>query len=107
MSKFLVLYRSSVPAHEQMAAATPEQVQAGMDAWLEWAKSAGDAIAGFGAPLGAARQIGSGGDHVTGFSILQAGSAEAAAQLVDGHPHLHTPGESSIELLEFLELPGM
>jgi hypothetical protein len=43
---------------------------------------------------------------VTGFSVLEAGSPQAAAQLVDDHPHLHMPGESSIQLLEFLELPG-
>ena len=36
MKKFLVLYRSSVSAAEQMAAATPEQAQAGMDAGRRW-----------------------------------------------------------------------
>src|SRR5262249_48508413 len=34
MTKFLVLYRSSVSAAEQMAAGTPEQAQAGMAAWM-------------------------------------------------------------------------
>jgi hypothetical protein len=38
MSKFLVLYRSSVSAREQMANATPEQAQAGMQAWQAWAR---------------------------------------------------------------------
>jgi hypothetical protein len=32
MKKFLVLYRSSVSAADQMAAATPEQAEAGMAA---------------------------------------------------------------------------
>lgn len=32
MPKFLILYRSSVGAREQMAGASPEQVEAGMTA---------------------------------------------------------------------------
>src|SRR5690349_17229822 len=100
MSKFLVLYRSSVSAQEQMAGATPEQAQAGMDAWMAWAKSAGDAIVDLGAPLAEAGQIGGGSwgaSHVSGFSILQADSPDAVQALLRDHPHLHTPGGSSIE----------
>jgi hypothetical protein len=51
MSKFLVLYRSSVSAREQMANATPEQAQAGMQAWQAWVESAGPAMVDLGAPL--------------------------------------------------------
>lgn len=43
MEKYLVLYRSQMTAGEQMAAGTPEQRQAGMDAWMAWGASAGDA----------------------------------------------------------------
>ena len=43
MKKFLVLYRSSTPARELMESSTPEQMQAGMDAWMNWSKRAGDA----------------------------------------------------------------
>jgi hypothetical protein len=108
MAKFLVLYRSTVSAAEQLAGATPEQAQAGMDAWMAWAGRAGEGIVDMGAPLGESRTLGgSAGDgHVTGFSILQADDEDAAAGLLDGHPHLHAP-ENSIELLEFLALPGM
>lgn len=44
MARFMVLYRSSVSAQEQMAGADPAQAQAGMDAWMAWAKEAGEAI---------------------------------------------------------------
>ena len=110
MSRFLVLYRSSVSARDQMAGATPEQAQAGMDAWMDWAKRAGDAIVDLGAPLGDAQHVGSGsgGDtQVGGFSILQADSPESVLELLKEHPHLHTPGDSSIEVRELLEVPGM
>jgi hypothetical protein len=67
MAKFLVLYRSPLSARAQMANATPEQAEAGMQAWQVWAQQAGSAIVDLGAPLNAD------GD-VTGFSILQADS---------------------------------
>jgi hypothetical protein len=110
MTKFMVLYRSAVSAQDQMASATPEQAQAGMDAWMAWAAKAGDAIVDLGAPLADAAHLGpgsTGGDseHVTGFSILQAESADALTGVLDGHPHLGTGG--SIDVLEFLAIPGM
>lgn len=110
MSKYLVLYRAPASAAEQMANATPEQMQAGMEAWMTWAGRAGDALVDLGAPLGNGEQIsGDGGSSaagdVTGFSVLESDSRDAAAALLREHPHLHTPG-GSIELLEFLPLPG-
>jgi hypothetical protein len=109
MTKFMVLYRSAVSAREQMANTAPEQGQAGMDAWMAWAGKAGDAIVDLGAPLADAAFVGPGsaGDslHITGFSILQAESADALTAILDGHPHLAWGG--SIEVLEFLSMPGM
>ena len=43
---------------------------------------------------------------VCGFSILEADSVDAANKLLDDHPHFHSPGPS-IEVLEFLPIPGM
>ena len=37
MSKFMVLYRAPESVREQMANATPEQRQAGLEAWRAWA----------------------------------------------------------------------
>jgi hypothetical protein len=103
MKKFLVLYLSSVPAKEQMAKASPEQSKAGMELWMAWAKSAATAIVDLGAPLGS---VGPGSSKVTGFSILQATSAEAIQSLMKKHPHHKAPG-ASIEIHEFLQMPGM
>lgn len=106
MSKFLVLYRSSTSAQDQMAGASPEDAKAGMDAWMAWAGHAGQAIVDLGAPLGSGRQVGDGSGDPTGFSILQADSEDDVVQLLNEHPHLHGPG-NSIEVHEFLALPGM
>ena len=105
MAKFLVLYRAATTAAEQMAAGTPEQAQAGMDAWMAWAQRAGDAVVDLGSPLNVVEPGGDTGDPIGGFSILQADDAEALVKVLDGHPHTAMGG--TIEILEFLPMPGM
>jgi hypothetical protein len=112
LTRFLVLYRSSTSASEMMAAATPEQMQAGMEDWQRWAASAGEAIVDLGSPLGEASSVGGAAsanadEHITGFSILQADSRDAVTALLETHPHLKTPGDSSIAVLEVMSMPGM
>jgi hypothetical protein len=108
MTKFMVLYRSSTSARDQMANATPEQMKAGMEAWMQWAGKAGEAVVDLGAPLAPAAHVGPGSDagDISGYSIMQADSAEALGSVLDGHPHLSMPG-NSIEVLEMLSMPGM
>jgi hypothetical protein len=62
-----------------------------------------------GSPLQSVSVVGGSneGAHIGGFSILEADSAEAAKALVEGHPHLMSPGDPTIEVLEFLPVPGM
>ena len=109
MKKFLVLYRATQSAREQMAKATPEQAKQGMDMWMAWGKKAASAIVDMGSPTGEVHAIGgaaSGGSHIGGFSILQGESLDDVKKALDGHPHLMMPG-ATIEVLEFLSMPGM
>ncbi len=111
MKKYLVLYRSSVSAIDQMAKATPEEAQAGMDAWMTWARQAGPAIVDLGQPVQPANRVGSGAtsaseSHLGGFSILQAESPQALDRVLTNHPHLMGPG-NWIDVHEFLDMPGM
>lgn len=109
MAKFMVLYRSSVEASEQMASASPEQAQEGMAMWMRWAEKAGPAVVDLGSPLGNSRFVGAGGQAGTpvgGFSIMQGDSADDVVKLLEDHPHLHAPG-AAIEVLEYLQMPGM
>jgi len=109
MTKYLLLYRAPVSATAQMADSTPEQAQAGMDAWMTWAGKAGSAIVDMGSPLALATSIGAeraGGDAIGGFSILEAESLDALGEVLDGHPHLDLEG-AAIEVHEYLPIPGM
>ncbi len=73
MAKYLVLYKADASAAEQMANATPEQAQAGMDAWMLWGERAASAIVDMGSPL---EPVG-GADGVGGYSILEAEDDDA------------------------------
>jgi hypothetical protein len=108
MPKYMILYRSSATPEEQMG--SPEQAQAGMQAWMSWAGRAGSALVDMGAPLGPAGTEGANGETgvpVCGYSVLEADSSEAVKKLLDGHPHLSAPGGGFIEILEGLPIPGM
>ena len=105
MTKYLVLYRSPMTADDQMSQVSAEQAQAGMDAWNTWGQHAGGAIVDMGSPTRVVEAAGDTADPVGGFSILQADSREALDEVLQGHPHTAMGG--SIEILEFLPMPGM
>jgi hypothetical protein len=113
MAKFMVLYHAAASAREQMANLTAEQQKAGMDLWMTWSEQNKDAIVDLGAPLAGSRRVRSDSvsddsdSTVSGYSVIEAESPDAAAKILEGHPHFHTPGDSSIEVLEFLQIPGM
>ena len=66
-----------------------------------------------GQPLGQGRHLEGGGSaspsssEARGYSIIEAESLDAAAKMVEDHPHFMTPGGSSIGVFELLEMPGM
>jgi len=106
MSKFMILYRAPADMLEQMANATPEQREEGMQAWQAWATKVDYAIVDLGAPLAHTTHVGSGAastDSVAGYSIIQAGSADEVDTILVGHPHLSMPG-NSIEVLEVVPI---
>jgi hypothetical protein len=113
VTKYLILYRSSVPASEQMAGSSPEEAQAGMQLWMDWAGRVGGGMADMGSPLQSVAAIDStgstaatGSPFIGGFSVLEADSVDAVKNLLDNHPHFEEPG-ASIEVLEYLAPPGM
>ena len=109
MPKYLVLYRSSTSPQDQMADMSPEQAQAGMELWMNWAGKAGGSLVDLGSPLQSVATVGGKATDsgIAGFSVLEADSQDAVTKLLEDHPHFHTPGDNAIEVLEFLPVPGM
>ena len=114
MPKYMVLYESTVSPGDLMEQSTPEQMQAGMDAWMAWAGKCGDALVDLGSPIAGpagnrvtSQSVSPAASPIAGFSVLQAASLDEATTLVEAHPHLMTPGDPSILVLEYLPMPGM
>lgn len=112
MAKFMVLYNSSASAKELMANATPEQMKASMEEWMQWREEASkSAQIDFGLPLQGVSRISPDGatessSQVNGYSIIEADSKDAVTDIVKTHPHLQRPG-ASIDVLEMLSMPGL
>ena len=109
MSKFLLLYRTTASAREQMENATPEQREVGVQAWQDWATKVGYAIDDLGAPLSHTAHVGAGAastDGVAGYSFIEAGSVDEVETILVGHPHLMMP-ENSVEILEVIPIDEM
>ena len=111
MKKFIALYLAPISTLEQMKKATPEQMKAGMEGWMRWAKKNKKSIVELGAPLGKTKRITAAGvsdtrNGITGYSLVQGDSLDSVTALFEGHPHLHMQG-AFIEVLECMPIPGM
>ena len=106
MKKFIVIYHAPAEAMEMMAQATPEQREEGMKPWMAWKEACGDALLDLGNPLVGGVKLSPDGStsasikEVTGYSILQAESMDAAQALLKDHPHLQWSGGCDIEVHE-------
>jgi hypothetical protein len=85
--------------------------EAGMDAWMTWMTNNKSALADMGAPLGKTKRVTAAGvssvrNEVTGYTIVEAESHDAAAKMLTGHPHLSVPG-AYIDVLSVTAIPGM
>ena len=111
MKKFLVLYKASASAFQEAMKSSPEQQKAGMDGWMVWGQKAASSIVDMGAPLGKSLRFTTSGaspntNDLGGYSILQAESKEALAEMLKGHPHVMMK-DGSIEVVEIMPIPGM
>jgi hypothetical protein len=98
MAKFVMLYvGGDQPASQEDGAAV-------MAAWGDWFKKNDDVIADRGSAFGGVSGIGAAlpASGVTGFTIIEADSADAAASLLKDHPHLAANGR--IEIHETLDM---
>jgi hypothetical protein len=85
--------------------------QQGMAAWKAWVEKHQAVIVAMGGPLGKTKKVDSSGiadisNEMGAFTVVRAGSHEAAAKLFDNHPHFAIfPGEW-VEIMPILPIPG-
>ena len=90
MAKFLVTYHGSGMPDD------PELMEQAKAAFVAWVGEAGDAIIDPGAPLQMVTRVGSidavQPAEIGGYSIIQADSADAAADVLKTHPYVARGG---------------
>ncbi len=103
MEKYLLVYRGGGGME-----GTPEAQQAVMAQWTKWFESLGPAVVDGGNPVMKTKMVGAGGAQmpegsgVSGYSVLQADSLEAAAKMAEGCPILAAGG--GIEVCETMNV---
>lgn len=99
MANYLLVYKGGGMGD------TPEAQQATMNAWMSWFGGMGDAVVDGGNPCGPSRTIAAGGatseggaSALSGYSVIKAGSLDAATAMAKGCPVLS--GGGSVEVYE-------
>jgi hypothetical protein len=108
MAKFMLLYRGDATPPENM---TEQQRNEIMSQWNSWIEKHGAALTDVGTPMG--DSVGVGGDgkdqkatSLSGYSIVEAESLDAAKGFADGHPFLiGTGAEFAVDIYELLPVP--
>lgn len=108
MSRFMLIYNGKATDPSQMS---PEVAAKLMEGWRTWMGSVGPALADVGTPFGPGTSVvddGSSADAIelSGYSIVEAGSLEAARDLAESHPFLSEgKGNYAVEVYEMQPVP--
>lgn len=114
MKKFLAVY---IGKEEPMAKwkqlskeDQDEKMKKGIDAWYAWVTEHMNAIKDTGSPLGKTKKVDANGvtnikNSMTGYTIIEAESHEAAAEIFRDHAHFAIFPGDSIEIMECLPIP--
>ena len=117
MKKFLAVYTGTAGSFDKWQQQFRDdetrkaKEQAGIAAWGKWVGDQGKAILDVGGPLGKTKSVSAAGvadvrNNLTGYTIVEAESQEAAAKMFLGHPHFtFFPGDS-VEIMEILSIPA-
>lgn len=111
MAKFMAFYMAPQAAIDQMMKMPEAAMKEGMAAWNKWFEANKMAVAEMGAPLGKTKTVNGMSvsdtrNEMTGYTIVEASSHDAAAKMFVGHPHMAMPG-ATIEVVEVTKMPGM
>lgn len=87
---------------------TPEAGKKFMERWKAWSDGLGDAWVNRGSPVGMSKTVsadgvsdGGGSNPISGYSVVQADSLDAAVKLAQGCPHVE---HGTIEVAEAMDM---
>ena len=111
MKKYVALYMAPAAVVAELTKLTPQQGKAEMEAWMAWEGKHKAGILDLGAPLGKTTRVTAAGvadvkNEVTGYTIVQADSRDAAARMFTDHPHVRFPG-AYVDVLDWIDVNQM
>lgn len=102
MPKFVFAYHGGTMAN------TPEEIERVMAAWGAWFASMGDAVVDGGNPVGPSKTVtkngvddNGGSNPLSGYSLVEADSIEAAVEMAKGCPILE---HGTVEVAEAIDV---
>lgn len=116
MKKFLAVFIGNEASAKKWDAldekTRAEREKAGVAAWHAWVEKNKKSIIEGGAPLGTTKKVSPAGvadtsNELCAFTMVQAESHDAAAQLFVNHPHFSIFPGAAVEIMELLPVPGM
>lgn len=103
MPKFVFAY------HGGPGSMTPEQGKAHMEKWKAWMDGLGDAVVDRGVPVGKSKTVSASGvaddggsNPLSGVSLVEAESIEAAIEMAKPSPHIEAGG--TIEVAQAMDM---
>lgn len=108
MNKFLVLYCATPETLKHWGSMSKEEADKGMADWGRWMEEKKDVLVDAGTPVGKNTRLTSAGheeksNEVCGYSVLAADSREEACRILEGNPHLQTPG-TYLEIMNLVQM---
>jgi prephenate dehydratase len=115
MKKFLAIYTgspASMSSWDELAEQEKKSRTAeGVAAWHAWVEKHKAIIVETGAPLGRTKSVSSSGitdtrNNMTGYTVVQAESHEAAARHFENHLHFTIFPRDGVEIMECFPIPN-
>jgi hypothetical protein len=117
MPRFLAIYTGAVDGSNAARwnalseAERQDREQRGMAAWMQWGSVHAAAIVFNGGPLGKTKRVTAQGiadirNAMTGYTVVEAESHEAAANMFENHPHFAIFPGDGVEVMVELPIPG-
>jgi hypothetical protein len=116
MKKYLAIYMGTATAmanFQKLDEKTrKDREQTGIAAWKKWVETNKKAVTELGSPLGKTKRIDAKGvsdmkNEIGAWTVVEAESYEAAANLFLNHPHFTIFPGDHVEIMECLKIPGM
>jgi hypothetical protein len=115
MKKFLAVYTGTAASmarwlqHDE--AERKRQEGLGLAAWGKWTTDHQAAVVELGGPVGKTKRVDATGvsdvsNAIAGYSVVQAETQQAAAELFLKHPHFTIFPGDSVEIMECMPIPG-